>query len=308
MELSEIRHVFQEHWKKGSSSVSAEEAEFIQSLIVKHRPERFIEIGTASGLSGGLICRFLEENGGKEFITVDHDNTFFGDPSLPNGFALDKIYTGNAVKVDKRPHRTALNVPEWNETYDMAFVDANHQHPWPLIDTLCLYPFMTGSKLIVHHDLRLYRTQDIAYGIGPKYLFDQFLPKQRFVSPATHRNTFYVDVNMRKERMADIAEAAFLLPWSLRAPMPDDVADQVRQILKTHYTPAVRKAFDTGFERFNSLSPDRAKSEPKSMSEKVVTKAAEKVTPKGGVAQAGDLAKPKQKKKRRSLNPKTWIG
>lgn len=262
MEIDEIKQVFKEHWKKGWSSINPEEAQFIQSLIAEHRPERFIEIGMASGLSGGLICRFLDENGGKRFVTVDRDNTFFGDPRLPNGFALDSIYTGKNVTVDKRPYHTALSLKEWGEDFDMAFVDANHQHPWPLIDTLCLYPHLKGPKIVVHHDLRLYRSQEVVYGMGPKILFDQFPPKHRFVSPANRRNTFYVDLKMKKAQLGRIAEAAFYMPWSIRTPINAEQAEQLRDRLGPLYGPAVLEAFDAGLRRFNTLAPGRNDAEP----------------------------------------------
>ncbi|MEM8555985.1 MAG: class I SAM-dependent methyltransferase, partial [Pseudomonadota bacterium] len=236
--------------RKGWGSINAEEAEFIQSLIAAHRPLSFVEIGTASGLSGGLICRFMDEAGGKRFVTIDHDNTFFGDPSQPNGFALPAIYGGDRVHVNQRTHQLSIDLALGEESFDMAFVDANHRHPWPLIDTLCLYPRMTGSKLVVHHDLRLFRQKGWNTGIGPKYLFDQFPGQYRKASPANKRNTFYVDLNLRKKAMRRVAVDGFLLPWTARAPMAPEFRTRFESFLTDTYGPEVTTAFRDGYDLY----------------------------------------------------------
>lgn len=182
MESEDVQKVFDRHWNRGWGSIALREALFIQDLIRAERPERFLEIGAASGLSGGLICRMLAENGGREFTTYDYQHEFFGDRSKAAGYLIEEIYQGDEVSVTKRFGKTSLDLPDHGESYDMAFIDANHQHPWPLIDTLFVAPALTGKRRIVHHDLRLYRIQPGPIGIGPKYLFDQFPEAHRIFS------------------------------------------------------------------------------------------------------------------------------
>ncbi len=251
--LDEIRAVFTRFWKTGYGSVAADEAQFIQSLIARHRPRHFLEIGMASGLSGGLISLFLDRFGGAKFTSIDHDNTFFGDKTKQNGFLIHEVYPGNAITVTKRPFTTALNLDAVGDTYDMAFVDANHQHPWPMMDTLCLYPHLTGSRIVIHHDLRLFRKQDVVFGIGPKYLFDQFPDSHRLRSTANQGNIFAVSLDMDQNRLEAIAADAFALPWSLRTPMTETYLDAFRKVLAAHYSPAMQQAFDAAARKFNVM-------------------------------------------------------
>lgn len=251
MLASEIQQVFDEHWKPGWGSVNVDEVLYMQELIAKHRPTSFIEIGMASGLSGGLIATILDEHGGKVFHTADHDNTFFGDKSKENGFLIEAIYRGGGVQVEKRPFTTALDLDDGSDRYDMAFVDANHQHPWPLIDTLCLFPHMSGPKIVVHHDLCLFRKQDLVFGIGPKYLFDQFPESHRDRSTANDGNIFHVSLDMPREQLEQIAADGFSLPWSLRGPLPVPYVERIAAMIERHYDSALSDAFAAAVSKFN---------------------------------------------------------
>lgn len=251
MQLQEIERLIRKYWKPGWGSIASDEAAYIQSLIERYRPRHFIEIGTASGLSGGLIACFLDENEGESFTTIDHDNTFFGDMSRENGFLLADVYNSDRVKLKKLSFKTALDVPDLSMQFDMGFVDANHQHPWPLIDTLCLYPFMSGPKIVVHHDLSLYRKQDVACGIGPKYLFDQFPELYRHRSDANEGNIFSIDLSGSRECIEGIASDGFYLPWTLRTPLQKKFIDSLRQILQAHYSENLCSIFEECLKRFN---------------------------------------------------------
>lgn len=251
MNIQEVEKVFEQHWQIGWGSISASETLYIQDLIARHAPHEFLEIGMASGISGGLIAAILEENGGGAFTSIDHDNSFFGDPSKENGFLIEKIYQGTRVTIEKLPFKTSVNLQEINKHYDMAFIDANHQHPWPLLDTLCLYPFMKGSKIVIHHDLNLYKKQRVVYGIGPKYLYDQFPATRKDRYAADLGNIFSIDLNIDRATMEEIAIDTVLLPWSLRTPLSKTQLDGFRRTLSCHYSEDLLTVFEEATKRFN---------------------------------------------------------
>ena len=252
MDFAEIERIWKQHWQKGYGSVMPDEVEYIQDLIKQHRPKSFVEIGTASGLSGGLICLLMDEFGGERFVTVDHDNTFFADKTKENGFLLPSIYPGGKVEVTRLTFTTAPDVPGLGETFDMGFVDANHWHPWPLIDTLCLYPVLGGSKVVVEHDLNLYSLQTGKItGIGPKYLYDQFPHTHRDRSTARNGNLFSLSLDLPIVRMEQVAKDGFALPWSLRTPIAGPRLEAIRKVLSTYYDPSVVAVFNECIDKFN---------------------------------------------------------
>ena len=251
MEQSEIEAIHEKFWRPGYGSVAADEMEYFQALIAEHRPKHFLEIGTASGLSGGLISLLLEEYGGESFTTLDHDNTFFGDETKENGFLIDQIYQGEKIRVEKKPFTLAMDIPSLGREFDMVFIDANHQHPYPTIDTLCVYPFLTGSRTVLHHDLKLYKTQRVPFGIGPKYFYDQVPHSLRDRSPANEGNLYSVRLTMDKDEFEDLIVDALLLPWSLRTHIIPPRITAIQELVDAHYSPRVREAFDTAVKRYN---------------------------------------------------------
>ena len=251
MELSEIERIHKQHWRQGYGSVAYDEMDFFQQYIVKYRPKSFIEVGTASGLSGGLIALLMHENGGEKLVTIDHDNTFFGDTTKENGFLLPLIYPAGPVEIDRRTFTVAADVPGFGEEFDMGFVDANHQHPWPLLDTLCLYPVLRGPKVLFEHDLDLYRKQAKVYGIGPKYLYDQFPESHRRRFEANNGNLFALSLDLPKAEIERIGAQALYLPWSLRTRIQPARLEKIRGVLQHHYSGDLVAVFDECVERFN---------------------------------------------------------
>lgn len=251
MDIAAIREIHKRHWKPGYGAVAPSELAFIQRLITQHKPDSFVEVGMASGLSTGFIATFLEEQGGSTLLSLDHDDTFFGDKTKPNGFLVPEIYTGDKVRVDLVKFKTALNVHEFDQSFDMAFVDANHQHPWPAIDMMALYPKMSGPRIMIHHDLRLFMKQDVMFGIGPKYLFDQFRDRQRIRSRANGGNIFAVRLDMAQDEFEVILTDLLKLPWSLRTPLQPKYLEQIRDMIRRDYSATLLEHFDRCAATYN---------------------------------------------------------
>ena len=251
MDLSEIQRRHRLLIKPGYGTVTADELEFIQDMIRRHNPRSFVEIGMASGMSTGFIACFIDELGGGQLLSLDHDDQFFGDTTKPNGFLVPELYKGSQVQLDLVKFKTALDIHEFGRQFDMAFIDANHQQPWPAIDMMALYPKMTGPRIMIHHDLRLFMKQDVMFGIGPKYLFDQFPDSHRTRSTANDGNIFAVDLTMDQARFEALLMDLFKLPWSLRTPLQQSYIDQVRAVIQRDYSDTLLAHFDRCVATYN---------------------------------------------------------
>ncbi len=254
-----IHDLYHAHHRDGWGSVAVDELEFFRSVIAAERPASFIEIGTASGLSGGFLARFLAANGGRRLVTLDYEDWFFGDRSQPTGFQIDAVKGDAAVEVERFAGISLLDLPERVTGFDMGFVDANHQHPWPLLDTLLLHPRMPRGGKLFHHDLKLYRDDGHFNSIGPKHCFDQFPDSRRYVSPARDGNSFWLDLSLPREELGRIGEAGLLIPWTLMEPLEDAQIAAAAEQLGRHYGPALRATFLTAAQRFNWIRISRPK-------------------------------------------------
>lgn len=220
-------------------------------VIQQERPRSFIELGTSSGLSTGLLALMLDANGGERVCSVDVNERYYKDESLPTGFLVPEVYTGDRVEVELRSPMTSIDVASWSETFDMGFVDGNHQHPWPLMDTLCLLPRLSGSKVLFHHDLNLFKKQRNAHGVGPKYLFDQFPDSHRTRYTAHGGNLFSLRMDLPRDQVEAIAADAFALPWTgLRRPRGENHLQAFRTVLENNYSADLVSVFDESVERF----------------------------------------------------------
>jgi len=242
MDPAAVTRCYKAVQKPHYGTLSSGEVLFLQEQIATHRPRRFIEVGTATGLSTGFIARFMEEAAGDHLTSLDYDDRFYGDRSKPVGFLVPQIYSGTGVTVDIRPNTVSLDVGE--ESFDMGFVDGNHYHPWPTLDTLTLYPRLTGPKCLLHHDLTLFANLPKQDGIGPKFLFDQMPDTHRLRSVARGGNLFALDLRLDQTVFERAMADALSLPWSIRTQLSDDMVGKIRAMLKTHYSAALQDHFE----------------------------------------------------------------
>lgn len=244
-DVQQLKSLYDQFWEPGFRSISLGEARFINGLIAFFRPKHFLEIGMASGFSTGIIARGLEANGGRSLLSIDHDDTFFADTKKRNGFIFDEIYNGDVLKVELKKFTISPDLRKTGKRFDMAFVDANHQHPWPTIDMMCVWPFMTGKRIMIHHDLRLFRHQKSAYlGIGPKFLYDQFPGNRKINSASNNGNTFALHLDMSRDDFETILSDLFMLPWSHRLPIQRRILKKLRLLMKNYYSPSLLNHFE----------------------------------------------------------------
>ncbi|MBD3662997.1 class I SAM-dependent methyltransferase [Sulfitobacter aestuariivivens] len=258
MHLNDIETLHAQHLRPGFGTTTPDELDYIQRLIATHKPKRFVEIGTASGLSTGFIARFLEENGGQSVTSIDLSAKFFGAPGQPVGYLARDIYRGDSVKIDILPRKSALDLGDLGGPWDMAFIDANHQHPWPMVDTLALAPHLTGPKIVVHHDLQLYRRFKYLRGVGPRVLFNEMPDSHRHADIAGDWNIFSIDLTLEPAIFEEVAIGSLSMPWTARPSLTATEIARFEEILEAHYSPHLRAEFRECQETYRVSVPARA--------------------------------------------------
>ncbi len=244
MQREDIEALHARFDRPGFGTTTVDEIDYIQRLIQKHKPKRFLEIGTASGLTTGFIAHFLQENGGTSVTSVDLSSSFFGERDKSIGYLARDIYQEGRVEIDIRPRKSALDLAEMKGPWDMAFIDANHQHPWPTIDTLAVAHHLTGPRIVIHHDLQLYRRHKKLRGVGPRVLFNEMPEENRHVDIANGWNIFSLDLNLDPVVIEHIAIGAFSMPWTTHPPLTESTVSKVRACLQYGYSANLIAEFD----------------------------------------------------------------
>jgi hypothetical protein len=261
-----VADLIRRHNPQTHNAVDAHDLAFLNWALAAARPDQVIEIGTASGLSAAAMALMLETQGrGPARIwTADLRPRCYWDDSLPVGFVIADLPPDRRGQITQETGVTALDAPARFDrgTVGFAFVDANHQHPWPLIDTLCLLPLMIPGSPIVHHDLQLYRDAKNRVGGGPKLLYDQIAPQARISAAGLGVTDRDLHLPMRAVRdniyalktagdvagQAAVLAQAFCLPWTIMQPLDDAVILRLRAFLAEHYPPQVARFFEIGLE------------------------------------------------------------
>jgi predicted O-methyltransferase YrrM len=163
---------------------------FLTALVSILAPRRVIEIGTLTGFSAAIIAAAIHrQHGGGERIsleTIDTHTHCSIDLTRPIGFEIPELIPDLASTVRVHTGHGSDFVRELaaSEDFGLAFIDADHRHPWPLLDVLRLAPYVQGGGWILLHDIQLgtYGRERRAAGqslengtpYGAEWLFDRW--------------------------------------------------------------------------------------------------------------------------------------
>ncbi len=162
-------------WAQGH--VSAEDALFLAEVIAALQPVHVVELGVASGASSAAILHALDTLPDPErrvLYSCDVRSTCYFDNAYATGQACVEMYPAPTARwqrefqADARRLGTILPAA----SVDLTFIDANHAHPWPLLDLLHATRFAKPGSWVVLHDIDL-PIHHPAYQIfGPRWLYE----------------------------------------------------------------------------------------------------------------------------------------
>ena len=134
---------------------------FLTCLVSILAPRRVIEIGTLTGFSTAIIAAAIHhqhpDRTGIAVESVDLHTVCSIDKSRPIGFEIPDLIPDLVSTVRVHTGRESAVVREIAERgeFGLAFIDADHRHPWPLLDVLRLAPYLQSGAWIVLHDIQL---------------------------------------------------------------------------------------------------------------------------------------------------------
>jgi predicted O-methyltransferase YrrM len=164
-------------WATGH--VSGADATFLHEMICALQPETIVELGVASGVSSAVILHALDQLPAAErraLYSVDVRPTCYFDEAYQTGQACREMYPAarahwhTAFEADARD--TAKVLPAGS--VDLTFIDANHSHPYPLLDLLQATAFAKPGSWVIFHDVDLPIQHPQFQTYGPRWLFHKW--------------------------------------------------------------------------------------------------------------------------------------
>lgn len=161
-------------WVKGN--ISPFDQPLLIGLTKLLQPRKIVEIGVASGWSGCLfIDAMISNRQPAEYIGIDSSLTYYLDNTRNTGAAINELFP----KIPNINCKLLLGaatidvVEQIGKNIDLAFIDAEHHHPWAILDLLTLLPTLAPASYVLLHDLNLSTFERHKHSNrGPKYLYE----------------------------------------------------------------------------------------------------------------------------------------
>ncbi|MDP9004510.1 MAG: class I SAM-dependent methyltransferase, partial [Verrucomicrobiota bacterium] len=134
---------------------------FLTALVSILAPRRVMEIGTLTGFSAAIIAAAIYRQHGKRdgisVETLDLRTECSIDETRKIGFEIPELIPDLASTVRVHTQRESDFARELGarDEFGLAFIDADHRHPWPLLDVLRLAPYVQRGGWILLHDIQL---------------------------------------------------------------------------------------------------------------------------------------------------------
>jgi predicted O-methyltransferase YrrM len=148
-------------------AVLLDDALFLFDMIQCLRPQRMVELGTASGVSTAVLLKAMAAAHGREASagdwsvqTYDLLSHCYWDSSIPVGYAVNIMAPELASRAVFHAPGVAADIardfgPAAAGPLPLVFIDACHQHPYPVGDLLGLLPALAPGAWVILHDINL---------------------------------------------------------------------------------------------------------------------------------------------------------
>jgi predicted O-methyltransferase YrrM len=171
-------------------AIGVSEYLFLTAVASILAPVWTVEIGTSSGFSSALLAAALQRRhpqGQVPFVdTIDLHSRYLVDQTKAIGFEIPDLLPNLPEAVRVHTSRQSDLVGELARRDELAFVfiDADHQHPWPVLDVLRVAPSLRRAGWVLLHDIQLgtmgvnakEKGEPLPYGApsGAEWLFNQW--------------------------------------------------------------------------------------------------------------------------------------
>lgn len=165
-------------WVRGA--IPPGDAAFLQAMVTAHAPADMLELGVASGVSSAYLLHALDALPAgarpRRLRSCDITPTCYFNAARATGEAVRTMYpqpcTTWVLDTDTDARRLSQALPAGS--VDLTFIDANHYHPWPLLDLLHVSVLARRQSWVILHDIDLPRLAPQYAAWGAKWLFDEW--------------------------------------------------------------------------------------------------------------------------------------
>jgi len=135
---------------------------FLHAFVNVLAPNRVVEIGTLSGFSAAVIADAVAQHQRSEsesviVDTIDLSQRCLTDQTKPVGFTIPQLVPRLSSQIRVHAGKDARYVEQIARAGELqlVFIDADHQHPRPILDLIRVSRFVRPGGWVVVHDIDL---------------------------------------------------------------------------------------------------------------------------------------------------------
>jgi predicted O-methyltransferase YrrM len=135
------------------SEMRYEEREFLNSLILRNKPKKLLEIGVSAGASSIVMLNAIKDFSDATLYSIDYSDNWYKSANLKTGYMVDKYVE---LKVKWRLYTGALSLRFLNligKGIDFCLIDTVHYNPGEILDFLMILPYLKEDAIIIFHDI-----------------------------------------------------------------------------------------------------------------------------------------------------------
>ncbi|HVF70717.1 MAG TPA: class I SAM-dependent methyltransferase [Chthoniobacterales bacterium] len=160
-EIEFLRTIVDRSSTQHPGTIASDDYFFLTALVSILAPERVVEVGTLTGFSAAIIAAALRrqctDDAVKWVDTIDLAADCFIDQTRPTGFEIAESFPELApvIRIHTPQDSTLVSKLATPDELEIVFIDADHQHPLPLLDLLRVAPYIRPGGWVVLHDIQL---------------------------------------------------------------------------------------------------------------------------------------------------------
>lgn len=137
------------------SEMSDQDRAFLNSLILRKKPKKIVEIGVAKGGSSLIILNAIKDNPDAYLYSCDYLEDCYSVPGKKTGFYVNEfpelkekwsLFTGGL---------SLSFLDEIGTGIDFCLIDTMHINPGEILDCLMVLPYLNKDATVVFHDTNL---------------------------------------------------------------------------------------------------------------------------------------------------------
>lgn len=135
------------------SEMSVQDRQFLNALILRHKPTKLVELGVSAGSSSIIILNAMPAKA--VLHSIDYADQYYMDDTKKTGYIVDNYPKLKANWSLQTGNLAYAFMPAIGDGIDFCFIDTAHWNPGEILDTLMVLPYLSENAVIAYHDVNL---------------------------------------------------------------------------------------------------------------------------------------------------------